>query len=81
VTDAPPAVPGICDLDGSELYHRDDDREDVIRNRVNVFEQETRPVREHYRALGTPVVTIDGARDRADVEADLVEAVRALEQS
>jgi adenylate kinase len=81
VTDAPPAVPGICDIDGSELYHRDDDREDVIRNRVAVFEQETRPVRDHYRALGTPIVTIDGARDRAEVEADLVEAVRALGQS
>jgi adenylate kinase len=81
VTDAPPAVPGICDIDGSELYHRDDDREDVIRNRVAVFEQETRPVREHYLALGTPIVTIDGARDRAEVEADLVQAVRGLEQS
>ena len=80
VTDAPPAVPGVCDIDGSELYHRDDDREDVIRNRVAVFEQETRPVREHYRALGTPIVTIDGARDRAEVEADLVQAVRGLEQ-
>ncbi len=54
VTDAPPAVPGVCDIDGSELYHRDDDREDVVRNRVDVFERETRPVREHYRALGTP---------------------------
>jgi len=81
VTDAPPAVPGICDIDGSELYHRDDDREDVIRNRVAVFEQETRPVREHYLAMGTPIVTIDGARDRAEVEADLVQAVRGLEQS
>jgi len=81
VTDAPPAVPGICDIDGSELYHRDDDREDVIRNRVAVFEHETRPVREHYLALGTPIVTIDGARDRAEVEADLVQAVRGLEQS
>ncbi|HET6173651.1 MAG TPA: adenylate kinase [Gaiellales bacterium] len=81
VTDAPPAVPGVCDIDGSELYHRDDDREDVIRNRVAVFEQETRPVREHYRALGTPVVTIDGARDRSDVESDLVGAVRGLADS
>jgi adenylate kinase len=81
VTDAPPAVAGVCDIDGSELYHRDDDNEDVIRNRVEVFEGETRPVREHYRALGTPVVTIDGARDRAAVERDLVEAVRALGQS
>ncbi|HMG97446.1 MAG TPA: hypothetical protein VK546_00915, partial [Gaiellales bacterium] len=62
-------------------YHRDDDREDVVRNRVAVFEQETRPVREHYRELGTPIVTIDGARTLAEVEADLVAAVRALGQS
>jgi adenylate kinase len=81
VTDAPPAVPGVCDIDGSELYHRDDDDEDVIRNRVEVFEQETRPVREHYRALGTPIVTIEGARKREAVEADLVAAVRELGQS
>ena len=46
-----------------------------------VFEQETRPVREHYLELGTPIVTIDGARDRAEVEADVVAAVRGLEQS
>jgi adenylate kinase len=81
VTDAPPAVPGICDVDGSELYHRDDDREDLVRKRVEVFEQETRPVRDHYRALGTPIVTIDGARGRDEVEADLVAAVRALGRS
>jgi adenylate kinase len=81
VTDAPPAVPGVCDIDGSELYQRDDDREDVVRNRVAVFERDTMPVREHYRALGTPVLTIDGARSPEAVEADLVSAVRALRQS
>lgn len=81
VTDAPPAADGVCDLDGSELYHRDDDNEDVIRNRVAVFDQETRPVREHYRALGTPIVTIDGERGRDEVERDVVAAVRGLEQS
>jgi adenylate kinase len=76
--DAPPAVPGVCDVDGSELYQRDDDREDVVRNRVAVFERETMPVREHYRALGTPVLTIDGARAPEAVEVDLTAAVRAL---
>jgi adenylate kinase len=81
VTDAPPAVPGVCDIDGSELYQRDDDREDVVRNRVAVFERDTMPVREHYRALGTPVLTIDGARPTEAVEADLVSAVRALRES
>jgi hypothetical protein len=39
------------------------------------------PVREHYRALGTPVVTIDGARAPEAVEADLVDAVRKLGES
>ena len=72
---------GICDIDGSELYQRDDDREEVVRNRVGIFERDTTPVREHYRGLGTPVVTIDGARAATAVEADLVSAVRALEQS
>jgi adenylate kinase len=76
---APPAVAGVCDIDGSELYQRDDDREDVVRNRVALFERDTMPVREHYRALGTPVVTIDGARSPELVEADLAAAVRALE--
>ena len=78
LADAPPAVAGVCDIDGSELYQRDDDREDVVRNRVAVFERDTMPVREHYRALGTPVLTIDGARAPESVEADLTAAVRAL---
>jgi adenylate kinase len=81
VLDAPPAVAGVCDIDGSELYQRDDDREDVVRTRVGVFERDTMPVREHYRALGTPVVTIDGARPPEAVEADLTAAVRALGQA
>jgi adenylate kinase len=81
LSDAPPAVAGVCDLDGSELYQRDDDREDVVRTRVGVFERETKPVLEHYRALGTPVVTIDGARPPEAVEADLTAAVRALGQA
>jgi adenylate kinase len=81
VTDAPPATPGVCDIDGSELYQRDDDREDVVRTRVGVFERDTMPVREHYRARGTPVVTVDGARAPEAVEADLVDAVRKLGES
>ena len=81
VTEAPPAVPGICDIDGSELYQRDDDHADVARGRVALFERETSPVREHYRALGTPVVPIHAERAPEQVEAELVGAERALEQS
>ena len=72
----------MCDIDGSELYQRDDDGEDVVRNRVAVFERETPPVREHYRALGTPVVTIDGARAAPSRSRPTSSrAVRALEAS
>jgi adenylate kinase len=78
VTEAPPKTPGVCDIDGSELYQRDDDREDIARERVALFERETSSVREHYRALGTPVVTIDAAQAPEAVEADLVGAIRAL---
>ena len=70
----------MCDIDGSELYQRDDDREDVARGRVALFERETSPVREHYRELGTPVVAIDAARGPEQVEAELVNAVHALRQ-
>jgi hypothetical protein len=46
---------------------------------VALFERETAPVREHYRALGTPVVAIDAVRSPEEVERELVAAVRALE--
>lgn len=81
VSEAPPAVPGVCDIDGSELYQRDDDHEDVARGRVALFERETSPVRDHYRSLGTPVITIHAELPAAQVEAELVQAVQALRQS
>ena len=63
-----------------DLYQRDDDREDVVRHRLSVFHEQTAPVLDYYRALGTPIVTIDGARSRELVEADLLDALRSLAQ-
>ena len=63
-----------------DLYQRDDDREAVVRHRLSVFHEQTAPVLDYYRALGTPIVTIDGARSRELVEADLLEAIRSLAQ-
>jgi adenylate kinase len=77
VTDAPPKVPGVCDIDGSELYRRKDDDEETVRRRYDVFQEETAPVAEHYRKAGARVVEVDGARPPKDVERDLVAAVEA----
>jgi adenylate kinase len=74
----PPKVPGICDIDGSELYQRDDDREDVIRNRYQVqWVDAAGAVLDHYESKGL-VVFIDAAGSRDDVAAELDEILRRL---
>ncbi|MCX6599481.1 MAG: adenylate kinase [Acidobacteria bacterium] len=44
----PPIVPGRCDVEGSRLTTREDDREDVIRQRFESFERQTRPVLDFF---------------------------------
>ncbi|MBI1911246.1 MAG: adenylate kinase [Deltaproteobacteria bacterium] len=44
----PPVNIGICDSCGSEIYQRDDDKEDTIEARLKVYEQETFPLIEYY---------------------------------
>jgi adenylate kinase len=52
VQDRPPKVLGVCDVDGSPLVHRTDDREEVIRERLRVFHETTDALVEHYKAVG-----------------------------
>ena len=78
VVSKPPKVAGICDIDGSELYQRDDDREDVIRNRYQVqWVDAAGAVLDHYEAKGL-VVFLDAAGSRDDVAAELDEILRRL---
>jgi adenylate kinase len=44
----PPKIEGKCDVDGGELYQRDDDKEEPILNRLNVYEAQTMPLVEYY---------------------------------
>lgn len=62
----PPKVDGLCDLDGTKLVIRDDDREDVIRERLSSYEQQTRPVLEFYRAAGRQLVEVDASSQPPD---------------
>jgi len=45
----PPAKEGVCDKCGGELYTRDDDKEDSIRNRLEVYRKSTEPLIQYYR--------------------------------
>jgi adenylate kinase len=48
----PPRVPDVCDIDGSKLIIRSDDREEVIRERLKAYDLQTRPVAEYYEQKG-----------------------------
>jgi adenylate kinase len=48
----PPAAEGICDLDGGELYQREDDLPDTVRQRLEVYQAQTSPLVEFYRSRG-----------------------------
>ncbi|HKF84345.1 MAG TPA: adenylate kinase [Candidatus Limnocylindrales bacterium] len=67
-----PHVPGICDLDGSELYQRPDDRPDTIRARMAQQLSALEDVIEHYRQSGV-LKTVDGLQGIREV-ADAINA-------
>jgi adenylate kinase len=66
----PPRFDELCDLDGSKLLLRDDDREDVIRRRLAEYKVQTEPVLEYYRAQGR-LVSVTAARAVEEVTAQI----------
>jgi adenylate kinase len=55
----PPKQPGICDIDGSPLTQREDDRPETVRRRIQVYQEQTAPVEQHYRERGL-LYEVDG---------------------
>jgi adenylate kinase len=66
IYDSPPKVAGRCDNDGGELIQRADDREEVIAERLAVYEKQTRVLIEYYRAQGI-LVDVNGMAKPAEV--------------
>lgn len=52
-----PEAEGVCDVCGGELYQREDDSEETVRKRLEVYHRETEPIIDYYKAKGQ-VVTI-----------------------
>jgi adenylate kinase len=72
----PPKKDGVCDVCGGELYQRDDDREDTVRKRLEVYHTQTEPIIDYYRSQGL-VATISALGKVQDVTARAMEALRA----
>ncbi len=45
----PPKTPGICDISGEALIHRDDDKEETVRKRMDIFLAEIKPMLDYYK--------------------------------
>jgi adenylate kinase len=59
---SPPKIEGVCDLDGSKLVIRDDDREDVVRERLEQYERQTKPLIEFFSGDGHRLISVDASR-------------------
>jgi len=71
-----PKVDGICDLCSSKLYQRDDDKEDVIKQRIEQYEAQTMPLIDYYGKEGI-LVTINGDQGIDDVFNEIKEKLGA----
>ncbi len=75
VTYQPPKKEGICDKCGSALIQRDDEKEDVIRNRLKTYNEKTAPLIDFYRAEGN-LHTIPSLDSKVSV-AEIIKAVKS----
>ena len=72
----PPKTPGVCDVDGTELFQRADDTREVQQKRIQVFLNQTAPLIEFYLQRGD-LVRVDGTQDIAGVRQALNDAIDA----
>lgn len=70
----PPKEEGKCDVTGEVLVKREDDTEEVLRHRLNVYKEQTSPVKDYYFARNM-VQEFDGAQAVAAVSEQLVDAI------
>ena len=74
---SPPVKDGICDKCGTELSRRKDDYEDVIRERLRVYDKKTQPVVDYYENSGS-YFEVDGNKTPEEVFTEVGKIVRSL---
>lgn len=62
----PPRDPEVCDIDGTPLYQRPDDRPEAVRHRIEVYRRDTTPVLDFYRKRGV-YAALDAEGDEDEV--------------
>ena len=70
----PPKIEGICDLDNTALFQRDDDIEETVATRIQVYLDQTQPLIDYYQQKGL-ILNIDGTRQIDEIFVSIVEAL------
>lgn len=71
----PPKFAGKCDIDGSDLYQREDDQAETVTKRINVYLEQTTPLIDYYRAQ-KKLVDVDGTQPIEKVTNALLSAIK-----
>ncbi|MCX4583456.1 adenylate kinase [Streptomyces sp. NBC_01481] len=80
VTYSPSKHEGVCDICGGDLYQRDDDSEETVRRRLEVYHTQTEPIIDYYRAQNL-VVTISALGKVTDVTQRAMDALKKSAKS
>ncbi len=59
LTNEPPKVQGVCDVCGTNLIQRPDDREETVKSRIEIYEKQTKPLVDYYQEQGK-ILYFDG---------------------
>ena len=73
----PPEQEGVCDIDGSPLIVRDDDKPEVIRKRLATYHEKTEPLVDYYDSRSV-LRRIDGEQSPEEVEAEIRRTLSTL---
>jgi adenylate kinase len=72
-----PKTAGVCDRCGGELYQRDDDKEETVAHRLEVYRAQTAPLVDYYQKRGL-VRVIDGVGEIGEIRTRIIEALGEL---
>ncbi|HTR26314.1 MAG TPA: adenylate kinase [Terriglobales bacterium] len=72
----PPKVEGVCDVDGTPLIIRDDDREEVVRERLTVYDNQTKPVVDYFQRQGG-VIAVNADQSVEQVTVDIFAVIES----
>lgn len=75
IINSPPKTPGKCDKCGGELYQRSDDREETVRDRLNIFFAQTVPILDYYKKQNK-LIRVNGNLGMQAVAKEIISALK-----